>query len=428
LIAKELGGEVKGGGVKEYGRVGIKILDNADLFVGLKKKESAWLSHGDLVAKMPPGFVALASSKHCKNMAIANRENKIYGVQFHPEVVHTPTGNKILENFIYGICGAEKNWIVGEVGKRLVKELKAQVGGEAVIIGVSGGVDSFVAATLLHEAIGNNLYCVFIDNGLLRKNEAESVQQTYRKLGFKHFVFVDARKDFLEALKGVVDPEQKRKIIGETFIRVFERTARGLEKEKRIKFLAQGTIYPDRIETAQPSKSAARIKSHHNVALPEKMSFQIVEPLKEFYKDEVRKLGKELGVPKEFLERHPFPGPGLAIRVVGEVTEERLNILREVDAIFIEELKKNNLYNKIWQAFAALLPVRAVGVMGDQRTYEYIVTLRAVTSVDGMTADWFKMPHKVLEKISNRIINEVRGVNRVLYDISQKPPATIEYE
>ena len=308
--------------------------------------------------------------------------------------------------------------------------IKKEVGKNSVIMGVSGGVDSTVAATLMHKAIGNRLYCVFVDHGLIRKNEAEEVKNFFeKKLKFKHFYFVDASILFLEKLKGVTDPEEKRKIIGHTFIEVFESKVIELEKKHpTIKFLGQGTIYPDRIESAQPTKYASKIKSHHNITLPDKMKLKVIEPLKEFYKDEVRKLGKELKIPAEILNRHPFPGPGLAIRILGEVTEERLKILREADYIFIEELKKSGYYDMTWQAFAALLPVKAVGVMGDARTYEYIISLRAVTSIDAMTADWAKLPNELLEKISTRIINEVRGVNRLVYDISQKPPATIEYE
>jgi GMP synthase (glutamine-hydrolysing) len=297
-------------------------------------------------------------------------------------------------------------------------------------MGVSGGVDSAVAATLLHKAIGSRLYCVFVDHGLIRKNEADEVKNFFeKKLKFKRFYFADASRIFLERLSGITDPEEKRKIIGHTFIEVFENKVIELEKRhKGIKFLGQGTIYPDRIESAQPSKYASKIKSHHNITLPEKMKLKVIEPLKEFYKDEVRKLGKELKVPAEILNRHPFPGPGLAIRILGEITEERLRILKEADHIFIDELKKSGYYDRTWQAFAALLPIKAVGVMGDARTYEYIISLRAVTSIDAMTADWAKLPDELLEKISSRIINEVRGVNRILYDISQKPPATIEYE
>ncbi len=427
LMAQELGGAVVGGEKKQFGRQQLTVQDNNALFKGLKRKESVWFSHGDSVTKMPSGFKAIASSRTCKIAGMADEARKLYGVQFHPEVVHTPHGMRVLENFVFGVCGAEKSWTIGDLGEKFVADLKKTVGGEKVIVGVSGGVDSLVVATLLNRAIGENLYAMFIDHGLLRKDEAHQVLAALKNHGFKNIVFVDASTDFLNALKGVADPEEKRRIIGHTFIRVFEREARRLEQEVGVRFLAQGTIYPDRIESAQPGNRASKIKSHHNVTLPEKLEFQIIEPLKDLYKDEVRKLGESLGLTKELLWRHPFPGPGLAIRVLGEVTEERLGILREADAVFLEELKKSGWYDRVWQAFAAIIPVRTVGVKGDARTYEYIITLRAVQSVDGMTADWVRFPPRLLEKIANRITNEVRGANRVLYDVSQKPPSTIEY-
>ncbi|MDO8742974.1 MAG: glutamine-hydrolyzing GMP synthase [Candidatus Azambacteria bacterium] len=426
-IAKLLGGEVRSGKLKEFGRERIAILDRANLFNGCNKKENVWFSHGDMVTKPPKGFKVIARSKACK-IASFTDNNQIFGIQFHPEVTHTTHGLKILKNFIYDICREKQSWKISDIKKRLITEIKKEVMKEPVLIGVSGGVDSLVAATLLKAAIGDKLYCIFVDNGLMRKNEPREVENIFKKMGFQNFMVVNAKEKFLGALKGVVDPEKKRKIIGYTFIRVFERKAKELEKQAKIKFLAQGTIYPDRIESAQPSKNAAKIKSHHNVTLPQKLKFQIIEPIKEFYKDEVRKLGEELGLPSSFIGRHPFPGPGLAIRILGEITDKRLDILREADDIFLSELKKANLYNKIWQAFAVLLPLKTVGVMGDARTYEYIISLRAVTSIDGMTADWAKIPNKALERISSRIINETKGVNRVVYDISQKPPATIEYE
>lgn len=427
-IAKMLGGIVKAGKVREFGREIITILDRNSLFNGCKKKETVWFSHGDIVTKPPKGFKRIARSRTCRIAAFANNDNRIFGIQFHPEVTHTTHGSRILKNFIYDTCKEKKSWGIGDVKKHLIAEIKRKVMKEPVLVGVSGGVDSLVVATLLKAAIGNKLYCIFVDNGLMRKNESEEVENIFKKMGFQNFMVVDAKEEFLNSLKGVADPEKKRKIIGHTFIRVFEKKAKELEKQAKIKFLAQGTIYPDRIESAQPSKSAAKIKSHHNVTLPHEFKFQIIEPIKELYKDEVRKLGKELGLPKLVIGRHPFPGPGLAIRILGEVTKERLNILREADDIFISELKKAKLYDKIWQAFAVFLPLKTVGVMGDLRTYENIISLRAVTSKDGMTADWAKISSEVLEKISNRIINNVRGVNRVVYDISQKPPATIEYE
>ncbi len=430
LIAKFVGGIVLGGKLKEFGKKELHVKKTGKLLKSLSKKEQVWMSHGDLVTELPKDFEILASTDTCKIAAFENKNKKLYGIQFHAEVAHTLKGNQILKNFVFNICKAKKDWHIKNLAKKLIKEIKKEVGKNSVIMGVSGGVDSTVAATLIHKAIGSKLYCVFVDHGLIRKGEAEEVKNFFEeKLKFKHFYFVDASQIFLEKLKSVTDPEEKRKIIAHTFIEVFENKVVELGKKYRnIKFLGQGTIYPDRIESAQPTKYAARIKSHHNVVLPEKMVLRVVEPLKEFYKDEVRKLGKELKIPEEILQRHPFPGPGLAIRILGEVTEDRLRILREADYIFIEELKNSKFYDKIWQAFAALLPVKAVGVMGDARTYEYIISLRAVTSVDAMTADWAKLPDELLEKISSRIINEVRGVNRVVYDISQKPPATIEYE
>lgn len=428
LIAKLLGGEVKPGKLKEFGREKIIISNKSSLFKGCNKKEVVWFSHGDTVTKLPKGFKRTAGSRTCGIAAFVSNNNQIFGVQFHPEVTHTTHGLKILKNFIYNICKEKESWRISDIKKRLIAEIKRKVMKEPVLIGVSGGVDSLVVATLLKVVVGKKLYCIFVDNGLMRKNESEEIKNIFRKMKFQNFMVIDAKKEFLDALKGITDPEKKRRIIGYTFIRVFERKAKELEKQAKIKFLAQGTIYPDRIESAQPSKNAAKIKSHHNITLPRKLKFQIIEPIKELYKDEVRKLGKELGLPNSIIKRHPFPGPGLAVRILGEVTEERLNILREADYIFISELKKADLYDKIWQAFAVLLTLKTVGVMGDARTYEYIISLRAVTSKDGMTADWARIPSEVLEKISNRIVNEVKGVNRVVYDISQKPPATIEYE
>ena len=430
LIGKFVGGEVLSGKLKEFGKKTLIAKKNGKLLKGLSKKEQVWMSHGDLVAKLPNGFEVLASTDTCKIAAVENNAKRLYGIQFHAEVVHTPKGSQVLKNFVFDVCKAKKDWHIKDISKKLIREIKKEVGKNSAIMGVSGGVDSTVAATLMHKAIGNRLYCVFVDHGLIRKGEAEEVKDFFeKKLRFRHFYFIDTSNAFLEKLRGISDPEEKRKIIGHTFIEVFENKVVELgKKHPNIKFLGQGTIYPDRIESAQPSKFASKIKSHHNVTLPEKMKLKIIEPLKEFYKDEVRKLGKELKIPEDILQRHPFPGPGLAIRILGEITGERLGILREADYIFIEEMKKSGYYKRTWQAFAALLPVKSVGVMGDARTYEYIISLRAVTSLDAMTADWAKLPNELLEKISNRIINEVRGVNRVVYDISQKPPATIEYE
>jgi GMP synthase (glutamine-hydrolysing) len=342
-------------------------------------------------------------------------------------VTHTKHGKTVLKNFVTDICKAKKDWNMKTVAHDIIERVKEEVGKEEVVVGISGGVDSLVAATLIHKAIGNRLHAVFVDTGLLRKGEVEQVGGFLRKNGFKKLRIVDASKLFLTRLKGVSDPEQKRKIIGHTFIEVFETTIKK-ELGKKVAYLAQGTIYPDRIESAATGKNAAKIKSHHNLTLPEKLGFGILEPIKDLYKDEVRRVGATLGLPHELLWRHPFPGPGLAIRIVGEITAERLHILREADAVYMEELKKAGEYEKIWQAFAALLPVKVVGVMGDARTYEYVIALRAVDSVDGMSADWHKMPHELLEKISGAIIGKVRGANRVLYDVTQKPPATIEYE
>ena len=428
IIAKILGGEVEKGKLREFGREILTVLDKKNIFKGLNEKETVWFSHGDLVTKLPKGFKVIGKSRTSKIASFANSDNKIFGIQFHPEVIHTDRGLKIIENFIYGICNEKKLWKISNIKRDLIVKLKKMLGNKAVLIGVSGGVDSFVAASLLKAAVGDKLYCIFVDNGLMRKNEAQEIEKIFIKTKFKNFIVADAKEKFLSALKKVTDPEKKRKIIGRTFIRVFEKKAKELEKQAKFRFVAQGTIYPDRIESAQPAKNAAKIKSHHNVTLPKKLKFQIVEPLRELYKDEVRRLGKKLGLPKSIIGRHPFPGPGLAVRILGEITKDRLDILREADSIFISELRKAGLYDKIWQAFAALLPLKTVGVMGDARTYEYIISLRAVNSKDGMTADWAKIPNEVLENISSKIVNEVRGVNRVVYDISQKPPATIEYE
>lgn len=428
LMAQELGGSVEGGHKKEFGKAVLRVNGApTPLFQGLQEEEAVWFSHGDEVKLLPKGFQKTASTETCENAAMADEQKKLYGIQFHPEVMHTPCGKRVLSNFLCEIAKIEPAWRVDKNIGGKIEELQKQVGGEKAIIGVSGGIDSLVAATLLHKGIGSQLHCVFIDHGLLRKNEAMEVLSVLNKQGFANVHFVDASKDFLGALAGVTDPEEKRKIIGHKFIEVFEKAAREVEESEHIRFFAQGTIYPDRIESAQASKQAAKIKSHHNLTLPEKMNFQVIEPLAEYYKDEVRSLGRALGLSPEEVGRHPFPGPGLAIRILGEITDERLRILREADFIFIEELKRSNFYDKVGQAFAALLPVKSVGVMGDARTYEYMIALRCVDTSDFMTADWSKLPHELLEKVSNRIVNEVRGVNRVLYDVTQKPPGTIEY-
>ena len=427
LIGKYYG-RVLPGKLKEYGKRCLQIKKQGIILKKLNKKEQVWMSHGDLVISLPKDFEVLAKTETCPISAFENNKKKLYGLQFHPEVAHTKKGMQILKNFVFGICKAKRDWKI-DLAPKLIQEIKKEVGNKTVIMGASGGVDSTVAAILIRKAIGKKLHCVFIDHGLIRKNEAKIVMERFKRLKLERVYFVDASEIFLKKLKGVVDPEEKRKIIAYTFIEVFENKVKELERRNpKIKFLGQGTIYPDRIESAQPSKQASKIKSHHNVTLPEKMKLSVIEPLKDLYKDEVRMLGKKLKLPNEILNRHPFPGPGLAIRILGEVTKERLEVLREADYIFIKELKKSGYYDKVWQAFAALFPVKAVGVKGDARTYEYVISLRAVTSKDAMTADWAKLPNWLLEKISSRIINEVKGVNRVVYDISQKPPATIEYE
>ena len=427
LIAFYLGGKVGKSSAREYGKTELNINDNRDLFSGLDKRIITWMSHEDKVTKMPKGFTRLAHTRNSKIAGFANRNDKIYGLQFHPEVVHTPKGKEILKNFLFKICRCRGLWTMKSFIKDAVSQICEQVGEHSVVCGLSGGVDSSVSALLLHKALGKRLHCIFVNNGLLRSGEAEQVINTFKKHYHINFHYVDAEKHFLNALKNVTDPEKKRKIIGRLFIRVFEKEARRI---KNIKFLAQGTLYPDVIESRSVfGGPSAVIKSHHNVGgLPKKMHLKLIEPLKFLFKDEARILGKELGLPDEIIERHPFPGPGLAIRILGNITKERLDILRQADLRFIEEIKKAGLYRQVWQALTVLLPVKSVGVMGDERTYENTVALRAVTSVDGMTADWAKLPASVLETVSNRIINEVKGVNRVVYDISSKPPATIEWE
>ena len=430
LVCDLLGGKVTTGTVREFGRTDITITADNKLFAGIWSKGGTypvWMSHGDKVDTIPDGFVATAISSGSPYAAIADETRRIYGMQFHPEVAHTPDGARLLANFVREICGCKGDWSMKGFRAEEIARIRHNVGSARVICGVSGGVDSLVAAKLLHEAIGDQLTCIFVNTGLLRLCEAEQVRTSFRDHYNIPLVYVDAAENFLGKLAGVSDPETKRKIIGNTFIEIFDEQASTIEDAK---FLAQGTLYPDVIESVSfHGGPSVVIKSHHNVGgLPEKMKLKLVEPLRELFKDEVRKLGVELGLPPAMVYRHPFPGPGLAIRIPGEVTREKVAILQRADAIYIEELRNNGLYDKIWQAFAVLLPVNTVGVMGDARTYEAVCGLRAVTSTDGMTADVFAFPHEVLLKISSRVVNEVRGINRVVYDITSKPPATIEWE
>ena len=428
LVVHLEGGDVIHG-KREYGRADLKLVEASPLFTGFNLDESlqVWCSHGDHVDSPPPGYRTIASTETLPVAAIRAHDREIYGVQFHPEVAHTPEGGRILANFLFDVCGCEATWTAGTFIEDTVSTVAGRVGKRAVICGLSGGVDSSVAAALVHRAIGEQLTCIFVDNGLLRKGERESVESTFRQHMGMRLIVEDAADRFLSALAGVTEPEQKRRAIGETFIRVFEDVT--LRDVGQADFLVQGTLYPDVIESLSVKGPSATIKTHHNVGgLPEDMAFELIEPLRELFKDEVRSVGRELALPEMFVGRHPFPGPGLAIRVLGEVTRPRLDTLREADAIYLEEIRSAGLYDHIWQAFAVLLPVHSVGVMGDYRTYENVVALRAVTSRDGMTADWFPFPHDVLARISTRIINEVEGVNRVCYDISSKPPATIEWE
>ncbi len=412
---------------REYGPALLEVDNFSDIFLGLPDSFKVWMSHSDAITCLPEGFWVLAHTENSPYAAIGDFNRHLYGLQFHPEVVHTENGKQIIANFLFNVCRCEPLWTMKSFVRESVEAIREAVGNKKVICALSGGVDSSVTAALVHKAIGDNLVCIFINNGLLRKNEAQRVQEIFGRNMKMNLRYVDASKRFLEKLKGITDPEKKRKIIGHEFIRVFEEQAREV---KDAEFLAQGTLYPDVIESVSAfGGPSAKIKSHHNVGgLPDDMKLKLIEPLRELFKDEVRKLGKELGLPDEIINRQPFPGPGLAVRCLGEITEEKLNILREADWIVIDEIKKEGLYNKIWQSFAVLLPLRTVGVMGDERTYEYVIALRAVHSVDGMTADWVRLPYELLARISNRIINEVKGVNRVVYDISSKPPATIEWE
>lgn len=422
FMAQALGGEVKPSATREYGRAELKVVADDPLFKGFPQSSIIWMSHSDTIAVLPEGANCLASTENIQNAAYRIEGKNIWGVQFHPEVAHSEEGNRLLENFI-NICGAEKNWSPASFVTSTVKSLQEQLGDDKVLLALSGGVDSSVAAVLLNKAIGKNLFCIFVNHGLLRKNEFENVLKMYEGLGL-NVKGVDASEYFYKQLAGVEDPEKKRKIIGSGFIDVFDAEA---AKVQDVKWLGQGTIYPDVIESI--SITGQVIKSHHNVGgLPEKMNLKLVEPLRLLFKDEVRKVGIELGMPHEMIFRHPFPGPGLGIRILGDITPDKVRILQEADHIYTSMLREWGLYDKVWQAGAILLPIRSVGVMGDERTYENVVALRAVTSIDAMTADWSRLPHDFLAKVSNEIINKVRGVNRVVYDVSSKPPATIEWE
>jgi GMP synthase (glutamine-hydrolysing) len=428
LLAHFFEGKVEAGLKREYGKGVLKVTDeHCPLFLHLPETLQVWNSHGDKLTKLPKGFRSVAVTANSDFAAIEEPDRKFYGLQFHPEVAHTPRGREILENYLHEICGCGRDWTMRNYIDPAVEAIRKEVGNEQVILGLSGGVDSSVAAALIHKAIGEQLTCIFVNNGLLRAREAEVVQEVFGRHFKVKLQYEDASKMFLTRLKGVINPERKRKIIGRTFIEVFQKAT---QRAGKARFLAQGTLYPDVIESAPiAGNPAAMIKSHHNVGgLPKKMKFRLVEPLKCLFKDEVRQLGLELGLPQEIVFRQPFPGPGLAVRILGEVTPARCAILRKADTIVVDEMKSSGWYYKIWQSFAVLLPVRSVGVMGDERTYDFTVALRVVESQDGMTADWVRLPYDLLEKISNRIINEVKGINRVCLDISSKPPATIEWE
>lgn len=430
LLAQQLGGKVESGHHREFGRAEVSVKAASALFEGVWDKgghHTVWMSHGDRITQLPPGFAVKGVSENAPFAVIEDEARKYFGLMFHPEVVHTPDGEKLIRNFLFNVVGCKGGWSMAAFRAEAVAKIRAQVGKGRVLCGLSGGVDSSVAALLLHEAVGDQLTCVLVDHGLMRQNEAADVVAVFREHYNLKLVHVDASDEFINALEGEIDPEKKRKTIGRLFIEVFEREAK---KIGGADFLAQGTLYPDVIESVSfTGGPSVTIKSHHNVGgLPERMNMKLVEPLRELFKDEVRRLGQELGLPAHFIGRHPFPGPGLAIRLPGGVTREKLEILKKADAIYIEEIRKAGLYDKIWQAFSVLLPVQTVGVMGDGRTYDYVVALRAVVTSDFMTAHWAELPYDLLGKVSNRIINEVRGINRVVYDISGKPPATIEWE
>jgi GMP synthase (glutamine-hydrolysing) len=426
LMAHYLGGKVAKATKREYGQAELIIDNDTNLLQVISQQSKVWMSHGDRIEEMPEGFSVIGHTANSPVAAMADNLKRLFALQFHPEVVHTAEGMRILNNFVSNICGCNPTWEMSSFIEWSVSEIRSAVKDKKVICALSGGVDSSVVALLVHRAIADNLTCIFVDNGLLRKGEAEKVRKTFEEHFHIKLLYVDARERFLEKLKGITEPEKKRKIIGNEFIEVFEEEAKEISNAD---FLAQGTLYPDVIESVSFKGPSAVIKSHHNVGgLPEVMKLKLIEPLRELFKDEVRILGQELGLPEEICWRHPFPGPGLAIRCIGEITGKRLDILREADAIVLEEIKSAGLYKSIWQAFAVILPIKSVGVMGDERTYESVVGVRAVTSLDGMTADWAKVPYEVLGKISNRIINEVKGVNRVVFDITSKPPGTIEWE
>lgn len=428
LICNFFGGVVARASHREYGRSVLNIKDDSSIFKDVSEtgKLTVWMSHGDRLEKKPDGFEVIAYTDNAPVAAMHHTKKPIYAIQFHPEVAHTENGVAILKNFVVRICGCLQVWTPGNFIHSQIDEIRKKVGDKKILCALSGGVDSSVVAVLLHEAIGENLTCIFVNNGLLRLNEATQVVDTFKNHFKINLIYVNAEKKFLDALEGVTEPEAKRKKIGNLFIQIFDEETRKLGD---FEYLAQGTLYPDVIESVSFKGPSATIKTHHNVGgLPKDMKFKLIEPMRELFKDEVREVGRQLGLPEEVIGRHPFPGPGLGIRVLGKITKYRLDILRLADAIFIDEIRKADLYNDIWQAFTVLLPVRSVGVMGDERTYEHVAAIRAVTSVDGMTADWAHIPYEVLGKISNRIINEVKGINRVTYDISSKPPATIEWE
>lgn len=426
LVTLYHNGKVEPAEKREYGKANIELIGNDSLLSGVEENSVIWMSHGDYVTKLPDGFSVTAKTNNSPLCAISNLQKKIYGVQFHPEVAHTKFGKQILENFIFAICGCRPDWTPKHFISSYIEEIKRKVGNKTVMCALSGGVDSSVAAILIHKAIGDQLVCIHVDHGLMRKNESAEIVKMFNDNYNLHVIHNDASELFLARLAGVSDPEKKRKIIGNSFIEVFEKEA---GKFSGAEFLVQGTLYPDVIESVSVKGQSVTIKTHHNVGgLPERMNLKLIEPFRELFKDEVRAIGKELGLPDIFIKRHPFPGPGLAVRVLGEITEERLTVLKDADEIYLNALHEFGVYDKIWQAFAVLLPVQTVGVMGDARTYENVIALRAVTSTDGMTADWFRFDADILENVSNKIIRSVRGVNRVVYDISSKPPATIEWE